>query len=333
MAAAFSRRKSSRVAPDPADRIGRKADPALAKPDSAATSIRAMLSPLFAEQQQRDAESLARKAARAMAGASSRRQARSTAGLAAQPTPADAFPSHILRSPDPTLPSQLNILELVAVKIDGMCGEGASSSTEPMFRVGYAEADSDDDADARRRRIYALNAVMYKQHHAAWLRYSGLRSRQINALEKCFEDGATPLARWGLRRFAERCTWMRIDEGVQAERQLKRLAELRQREAESLAKLAQCRAADEKVLRADEEMVQAMPEDPISAVYRADLTPARFCPWYSTSNGCPLHRCPLSHNPLPTELVTYKYRAWALEAHNGWSGERSASGAGFERLI
>ena len=49
---------------------------------------------------------------------------------------------------------------------------------------------------------------------------------------------------------------------------------------------------------------------------------ARYCPWFSTMDGCPLHACPFSHARLPTHLVTYKYRAWAFEvAEYGWVGE------------
>ena len=68
---------------------------------------------------------------------------------------------------------------------------------------------------------------------------------------------------------------------------------------------------------ADEAMVRAMPVDRSRG---PQMT--RYCPWFSTAAGCErLSSCPLSHSPLPRELVTYKYRAWALETSDGWIGE------------
>ena len=308
-------RKSSRVAPDPASdsvfaRLTRK-DPA---ENVSAASMKAWLSPLLEQQQRDDHIASVRKAARALASANSRKTARELAGLPAEPTPADAFPSHIIRYPDPAQPSLLSRLELVAVPIEG-----------ETFRVGWSE-DSDEDADARRRRIYALNDVMRTQHAAMWVRYQRVRSRQMAALSKCILDGAVPRARWGLHRFAERCAWVQEDEDRSRARKAALIAAARKREAETLAKLAAQAADDERMLRSNEEMVQAMPEDPMSCAHRADLTNVRYCPWYNTVDGCKLHRCPLSHCLLPEELVTFKFRAWAFEANNGWCGERQTVG-------
>ena len=78
---------------------------------------------------------------------------------------------------------------------------------------------------------------------------------------------------------------------------------------------------------ADEEMLRAMPVDPKGG---PQLT--RYCPWASTGAGCPrLSSCPLSHRPLPPELVTNKFRVWAPEGpREGWIGE--AFNAPFARV-
>jgi len=78
------------------------------------------------------------------------------------------------------------------------------------------------------------------------------------------------------------------------------------------------------------EVMSASPDD--AAVVRempvdGSCGPARIrhCPWQHTAAGCPrLSSCPLSHKPLPPDWQpTWKYRLWALENHEGWTGEAS----------
>ena len=85
-------------------------------------------------------------------------------------------------------------------------------------------------------------------------------------------------------------------------------------------------ADDEAVLRANEAMVQEMPID--TSCGSGGTSRTRFCPWHATVAGCPLSHCPLSHNALPSALATWKFRLWALEAHNGWIGEPCNEAAG-----
>lgn len=327
-------RKLSRVAPE-VSKV-----PAVQRPDTALTA-RSWLTPLAAEQRSLNALLLARKAARTLASVTSRQQVRVSAGLSILATPADAIPSHLLRHA--TEPLQQQILELVLFRLSNGASDsseaasrrGGSASTE-TFRVATADDDS-EEVDLRRRRIYALNQLLSARHQEAWRRYRHRRQGQLNALEKCAERGAVQVARWGLLRFAEQCRCLRRDERlreiVRAKQEARRAAEARQREADLLARCAADaakRADDEANLRENEAMLQAMPIDPEGAqqAHRvgdkeiATGSPRRFCPWNSTADGCPLSECPLSHRTLPTELVTWKYRAWALESHNGWLGEK-----------
>ena len=272
-----------------------------------------------------------RKAARAIASASSRREARETAGTVDD----EEIPFHLLRLAHPTLPPLVRtIMGLVLVPVDGTPSLNTSCSSPSLklvstkktadaapatFRVG-SPGDDEETADLRRRRIYALNQLLSRQHQAQWQAYRRRRSRQMAALSRCADSGSVTVSRWGLRRFAECCARLREDERRQAEEAQRWLEEEQRREAEKLARCAaraRKRQDDDAALQANEEMLLAMPCDPECAGGKT-----KYCPWFSTVDGCPLGACPLSHAQLPIRLVTYKYRLWAMEVSEcGWVGE------------
>ena len=119
---------------------------------------------------------------------------------------------------------------------------------------------------------------------------------------------------------AAQCAILQDDEQREAAKTQRRREEAERREAEQLkhyAALAKKQEDDDAAVKANEEILLAMPIDDASAGGKA-----RYCPWFSTMDGCPLHACPFSHARLPIHLVTYKYRAWAFEvAEYGWVGE------------
>ena len=206
----------------------------------------------------------------------------------------------------------------------------AGPMNDIVYRVGNADVDNEVEADLRRRRIYAINQMLYERQLDHWLAYRLTRRKQMKALEKCLSTAAdnlqSALARRGLRRFAERCSLIKGEfDGVQAwGRQaaarradfLARREELRaEREAEDFSRRLALPGAKAEL---DEPMLSAMPVDPASG-------PAmrRFCPWHSTKEGCQWRsRCPLSHNYLPASKVTWTYRRWAMKSHSGWIEER-----------
>jgi len=163
-----------------------------------------------------------------------------------------------------------------------------------------------DEKAVRRAQIYALNSLLRQHHQAEWVAYKGKRQRQMSLVERCLQDGARVVALRGLRRWAERCTWIE-------EHQLQQVQEDARCQDQALAHCIAITTSN----REDEDMVRSMPIDPFCG---PQMT--RFCPWHSTAAGCPrLSSCPLSHNQLPREAVSYKFRAWALFAHDGWLGE------------
>ena len=299
-------------------------------------------SPLVIEQRKVNVRVTTRRVARAIASASSRKAAREAAGRPAEAT--TEIPVHLLRHAHPALPPLIRaIMGLVLVPVDPNCCSTPppSSSSAPnlkllghaqnikameaaaapaeVWRVGTPE-DDEETADLRRRRIYALNQLLCEQHQSQWRAYRHRRSQQMRALSKCAENGSVNVSRLGLRRFADSCARMRDDERLAAEEAQRQLEEDQRREAEKLARcaaLASKQHDDEAAMQANEECILAMPFDPASEGGKA-----RYCPWFSTADGCPMTSCPLSHASLPVRLVTYKYRLWAFEtAERGWAGE------------
>jgi hypothetical protein len=337
----FVRRSSRRVAPD---MVVRPASP--------------WLTPLAAEQLKLQSVVLVRHAARAKASILGRLQAQEAAGAIRDPT--DDVPAHLLRRADGT-PAMERILDLVLVRVASSSSSASTSTTASsstaasastaavstadgssgdVYRVGM-QGDEEESADMRRRRVYALNQVLHERQQRAWRAYQRKRRAQMAALELCVAHGSAPMARRALHRLAERCAMAADDEALRAKQAAQRAAEARAREADEIARCvaeASRRADDEEMLKADEDMLNAMPIDEEEGegegegagggegeggrASRTSAIPFRFCPWHSTADGCPLHCCPLSHRELPAALVTWKYRAWALEAHNGWKGER-----------
>ena len=137
----------------------------------------------------------------------------------------------------------------------------------------------------------------------------------MRLLECCLDVAAQRIARWALRRFADRVNAMRSDEQAEEERQQAAA------QAQAFARTL-CNAAN---LPQDEPMLRAMPVDAAS-----DGGATRFCPWAQTTSGCPLLReagsCPMSHNMLPTAHVTWDFRCWAQSRHQGWIGQRAKIG-------
>ena len=249
--------------------------------------------------------------------------------ICAVPPPGQADESHLLRH---LLPRQTKLMHsimdacLVRVSPPQSSTSYASSSSESgseqssiaEFRV---PTEKDKDADLIRARIYAINRLLAARQKREWEEYKQRKHTQMVALGKCAESCWPSIARWGLRRMAERCERVRRDEIRRAE-MLKRLAEeRRRRESEALARVAAQameHAKTRQVLHSNHDLLETMPVDPDA---KPTASMPRYCPWYSTVDGCKLSRCPLSHAKLPDGLVTWKYRLWALESHNGWTGE------------
>ena len=245
---------------------------------------------------------------------------------------ASEIPIHLLRHAHHTLPPLVRtIMSLVLVPVDGdpSCQTPSSTtssttrlkrSTSAAYRVGTPELDGEETADLRRRRIYALNELLCKQHESQWNAYRRRRMQQMAALSKCALAGSTNVSRWGLRRLAECCARLRADEEQTAAEAQRQRDEAERREAEMLrayAARAKRQEDDDAAVLANEEMLLLMPFDPESAGGSV-----RYCPWHSTVDGCPLGACPFSHTPLPIQHVTYKYRLWAFEVSQyGWVGE------------
>jgi len=201
---------------------------------------------------------------------------------------------------------------LSSSRTDSMSAAGGStlltpSIARPALQYRVTTADDDEaEADERRRRVYALNEVMRKQHRAQWQAYQKRRGVQMGVLERCLANGAMTIARRALTRLAERCERVREDEVCLAEYEA-------QREARTLTNCVSCVEPSPE----DEEMIRAMAVDESTGPARI-----RFCPWHSTVAGCPrLSSCPLSHSKLPVECATWRYRYWALEGYDGWIGE------------
>jgi len=172
-----------------------------------------------------------------------------------------------------------------------------------------AAREEQEDRALRRAQIYAINKLMARRAQAAWEAYRSTRGRQMAALDRCCASGATTVAVRGLRRWAERASWKRQHNEYRATLE-------QRREAQSLRHCIEVMSASPD----DAAVVREMPVD-------GSCGPARIrhCPWQHTAAGCPrLSSCPLSHKPLPPDWQpTWKYRLWALENHEGWTGEAS----------
>ncbi len=170
----------------------------------------------------------------------------------------------------------------------------------------HPTSTSDSPAACRRAQIYAINSLCRQRSVAEWQAYQQKRRRQMAALEMCFEHARPMWESVGLRRWAERCRWVQEHERHQ-------VALAAERAQSTLAYCITITATSDD----DAAMLHAMPVDECCGRQQT-----RYCPWYSTAAGCPrLSSCPLSHNELPQEQVTWAYRRWALEAHDGWIGE------------
>ena len=218
----------------------------------------------------------------------------------------DAVPTHLLRpesyNPLPAPPFAQLIYELTLFALDPVASKAAGAS----FRVAKSDDDG-DEVDLRRRRIYALNAVLQERQRSEWIRYRGNKRGQMAALEACLAAGANTASRRGLAQLSQRVAVAMDDERQHAQQQA----------IDEGNTLEYCIACIVPCTEDDKELVRAMPVDSESGAARS-----RYCPWASTADGCPrLSSCPLSHRPLPERLVTFKFRCWALEKHNGWTGE------------
>ena len=191
-----------------------------------------------------------------------------------------------------------NSFRLVAVQ------PSKPNMTEPS-KPNMKEAELDASA-TRRAQIYALNNLLRERSTSEWKAYQKIRRRRMVALECCLDHLVPRLEGVGLKRWAERCVWVQEDERQEAVLRV----------ARSEATLSHCISIT-ATSEDDEMIIRAMPVDELCGPQRT-----RHCPWYSTAAGCPrLSSCPLSHRVLPRELVTWNYRRWALEMHDGWCGE------------
>ena len=235
-----------------------------------------------------------------------------------------------LRKMDPSASSLARIIHAaVLVKVEpktdsNLSSEESAAESCVEYRLG---TEKDADAELRRARIYAINKLLRSRQEREFDVYKAKKKSQMMALERCAASGAVTLAHRGLHRLAERCERKRRDDERRSVLQRRLAEENRRKEAEALARIAalerRC-ARDAAMLKANEEILNSMPlyaDAKAKPPWPYSAAGNRYCPWFSTVDGCLLGRCPLSHVELPKELVTWKYRLWALEAHNGWRGE------------
>lgn len=220
-----------------------------------------------------------------------------------------------------------SIMDVVLIKIDSPTAgdESYASSSDtggeqrqlPEYRVA---TEKDGDAELIRARIYAINQLLAAKQQKEWLAYKDRKRRQLLALSKCAESCWPHVARSGLYRWAARCERVRQDEARRAKMLEELAVQKLKREEAALARVAaraSRQAQDRKMLHSNKDLLDVMPVDPDAK----NASMPRYCPWYSTVDGCRLSECPLSHRHIPEDLISYKYRLWALENHNGWAGE------------